>query len=110
MVLRKVTGVGVLVGIFLVLIVAINTIHFRFFPVNVVLYDTLKDVLIAGAISGVVYYVALRRRLDLSGTEAALSLSIGLLIGAFYSVSVPTVIDRSLSIYILEKLEQRGGG
>lgn len=70
MVLRKVTGVGVQVGIFLVLIVAINTIHFRFFPVNVVLYDTLKDVLIAGAISGVVYYVALRRRLDLSGTEA----------------------------------------
>ena len=27
----------------------------------------------------------------------------------FYALSIPTVIDRSLSIYILEKLAQRGG-
>jgi hypothetical protein len=110
MVVRKITGVIVLVGIFVTLIAVINTIHFQFFPVNVVLYDTLKDVLIAGALTGVIYYAALRGRLDLTGTEATLSLFIGLLIGAFYAISVPTVIDRSLSIYILEKLEQRGGG
>lgn len=27
-----------------------------------------------------------------------------------FAISVPTVIDRSLSMYILEKLQQRGGG
>jgi hypothetical protein len=32
--LRKITGVGVLVGIFLFLIVVIKTIRFQFFPVK----------------------------------------------------------------------------
>ena len=35
---------------------------------------------------------------------------IWLLIGYSLAISVPTVIDRSLSFYILEKLDQRGGG
>lgn len=110
MVLRKLTGVGVLVGLLVLLVAVINTVHFQLFPVNVVLYDTLKDVLLAAGIAATIYYLVLQHRLDLSGTEAALSLVVGLLIGAFYAISVPTVIDRSLSIYILEKLEQRGGG
>jgi hypothetical protein len=33
-----------------------------------------------------------------------------LLVGYGLAISVPTVIDRSLSFYILEKIEQRGGG
>ncbi|MGC4037798.1 MAG: hypothetical protein QM764_17680 [Chitinophagaceae bacterium] len=32
------------------------------------------------------------------------------LLGYGFAISVPTVIDRSLSFYILEKLQQRGGG
>jgi len=36
--------------------------------------------------------------------------SIWLLIGYSLAISVPTVIDRSLSFYILEKIQQRGGG
>lgn len=32
------------------------------------------------------------------------------LLGYVLAISVPTVIDRSLSFYILEKLQQRGGG
>jgi hypothetical protein len=35
---------------------------------------------------------------------------IWLLAGYIFAISVPTVIDRSLSFYILEKLQQRGGG
>jgi hypothetical protein len=35
---------------------------------------------------------------------------IWLLLGYSFAISVPTVIDRSLSFYILEKLQQRGGG
>lgn len=32
------------------------------------------------------------------------------LLGYCFAISIPTVIDRSLSFYILEKLAQRGGG
>lgn len=33
------------------------------------------------------------------------------LLGAYlFAISIPTVLDRSLSFYILEKLQQRGGG
>lgn len=32
------------------------------------------------------------------------------LTGYVFAISIPTVIDRSLSFYILEKLQQRGGG
>jgi len=33
-----------------------------------------------------------------------------LLVGYSIAISIPTVIDRSLSFYILEKINQRGGG
>jgi hypothetical protein len=42
--------------------------------------------------------------------ERAQLLVIMLLAGYALAISVPTVIDRSLSFYILEKLQQRGGG
>ena len=37
-------------------------------------------------------------------------LLVWLLLGYILAISVPTVLDRSLSFYILEKLQQRGGG
>jgi hypothetical protein len=37
-------------------------------------------------------------------------LIIWMLLGYGFAISIPTVIDRSLSFYILEKIEQRGGG
>jgi hypothetical protein len=37
-------------------------------------------------------------------------ITIASLIGYTLSITLPTVIDRSLSFYILEKLQQRGGG
>ena len=33
-----------------------------------------------------------------------------LLLGYSFAISIPTVIDRSLSFYLLEKIQQRGGG
>jgi hypothetical protein len=33
-----------------------------------------------------------------------------LLAGSIFAIAVPTVIDRSLSFYILEKIQQRRGG
>jgi hypothetical protein len=93
----------------LLLFLAINIFHFRFFPVHVVLYDSLIDVVIA-AVASVVFYLLLRRRLRMINIyEAGLCIALTVLIAVNYSVSVPTIIDRSLSVYILEKLQQRGG-
>ena len=36
--------------------------------------------------------------------------AIWILLGYAFAISIPTVIDRSLSFYILEKLDHRGGG
>jgi hypothetical protein len=35
---------------------------------------------------------------------------IWMLLGYAFAISIPTVIDRSLSFYLLEKIQQRGGG
>jgi hypothetical protein len=45
-----------------------------------------------------------------SQLEKVQILLINILIGYIFAISIPTVIDRSLSFYILEKLQQRGGG
>jgi hypothetical protein len=46
----------------------------------------------------------------LNSLEGFQSLLIFILTGYIFAISVPTVIDRSLSFYILEKISQRGGG
>lgn len=106
----KLGEIATLIGLYIVLIGIINTFHFQFLTVRVVLYDTLVDVIVAGFITLLIYTTALRQRLSLSETEGVLALFAGFLIGVNYAISVPTIIDRSLSIYILEKIEQRGGG
>jgi hypothetical protein len=116
------TKAAVLAGFFalyLVLLAVINALHFRHFVVDVVFYAALADAVIACAILWGAAALAhafgrphsavgsVMRRL--TNAEIALSALCALLLGYVFAISVPTVIDRSLSIYILEKLEQRGG-
>ena len=54
--------------------------------------------------------VAVRYFRSLGNCEKIQLVVIWVLAGYALAISVPTVIDRSLSFYILEKLEQRGGG
>jgi len=92
--------VGVLLGIYV--------LHVRWLKVDVVFYAALGDAVLATVLSGVtVFFVPFFR--PLSRFEKALLLIIWLLGGYAFAISVPTVIDRSLSFYILEKLQQRGG-
>ena len=98
-----------LVGLFLAVYLVVNVVHFRFFPVRVVAYGAVLDVLIAALIVVPCYLILLRRRLRTSGFESGLLIVIGALMSTMYAIMVPTIIDRSLSVYILEKLDQRGG-
>lgn len=85
-------------------------IHIQFFTVNVVFYSSMYDALIAAAIGLVALFLFPGFRRHFSGFERTLLVFIWLLGGYAFAISVPTVVDRSLSMYILEKIHQRGGG
>jgi len=95
--------------VFLLLLLAAYYVHVAFLPVDVVLYSALADAAIAAGI-GAALMLPTRPLRILNPFEKAQLVVIWLLAGSFFAISVPTVIDRSLSFYILEKLQQRGGG
>lgn len=92
---------GLLLGV-------IHYLHVSFVPVNVVFYAAIGDAVIASIAAGTVLFFHSSFR-PLGGLEKWQLLVIWLLAGYGFAISVPTVIDRSLSFYILEKLQQRGG-
>lgn len=94
---------------FLGIVVAVYALHIRFFRVDVVFYAAIGDAVLAALVcyAGL---LGLRFFAPLNGFEKFQLFVIWLLTGYALAISVPTVIDRSLSFYILEKLQQRGGG
>jgi len=88
---------------------AFYLVHVWLLPVTVVLYAAVVDGLLAAAAT-VAIMLSLRHRLPLGAFEQFLLGSLWLLAAYTVAISVPTVLDRSLSFYILEKIQQRGGG
>ncbi len=95
--------------IFLVLLIGIYWLHVAFFRVNVLLYSAIEDGLIATVVSAGML-LAWNRQSVFTGFEKAQLCVIWFLLAYVFAISLPTVIDRSLSFYILEKIQQRGGG
>jgi len=93
--------------LFIVVLLVTYVIHARYFPVDVILYAAILDAVIAVAITAV---ALCGFDSALGGFEKLLIVVVWMLGGYAFAISVPTVIDRSLSFYILEKLQQRGGG
>ena len=93
---------------FIFLLIFIYTIYINQFNVNVLLYSSLFCVLISLAIA-TIFLFSIKVKY-ISFFEKILILIICALTGYSLVLSLPTVIDRSLSFYILEKLDQRGGG
>jgi hypothetical protein len=105
----KVFKAGLASLLFLVLLFGIYWFHVRYVRVDVVFYAAIADVFTAAILAALILFGL--RYFDLyTGFEKALLVVIWLLAGYSLAISVPTVIDRSLSFYILEKLQQRGGG
>jgi hypothetical protein len=92
--------------LFVLLLLATYFVHIRFFTVNVVFYAAIADGVIAAALTG----LSISTSRVFNGFEKLQLLVIWLLSGYCFAISVPTVIDRSLSFYLLEKIQQRGGG
>lgn len=78
-------------------------------PVNVVFYASLWTAVATVACYGILMWLTPLMR-GFSALEKLQQLAICGLLGYIMAISLPTVIDRSLSFYILEKLQQRGGG
>ena len=117
--MKKALFLSMLFVAYLILLVGINLLHFRYLTVDVIFYATLADAIIAAGILAAAVMLARAFTAkdtymgsvvrELNGTEMILFALCAVLSGYIFAISVPTVIDRSLSIYILEKLDQRGG-
>ena len=95
--------------IYVVILLVVYVAYIRTMRVDVVFYSSLYVGVISSVIS-VVVLAALPIMSIFSFYEKAQLVLITVLLGYIFAISVPTVIDRSLSFYILEKLQQRGGG
>lgn len=84
-------------------------VHITYFKVGVVFYSALLDAVIA-TFAGLIICAWVKRFRVFNAFETLQLICIWLLLGYSFAISVPTVLDRSLSFYILEKLQQRGGG
>jgi len=94
--------------LYCVLLIGTYWVHIQFLKVNVVFYAAMSDGVIATG--WMLVLLRLIRPLRVfNGFEQVLIALVWLLFGYAYAISVPTVIDRSLSFYTLEKLQQRGG-
>ena len=94
--------------LFVLLLAVIHFIHIRFFSVNVVFYAAIQDGVIAALVCGLALY--LFKAFSILNTFEKNALTVIWLLAAYaFAISIPTVIDRSLSFYLLEKLQQRGG-
>jgi hypothetical protein len=91
------------------LLLALYFVHMRWLRVDVVFYAAVFDAMLAVALAGLAVRV-LRAFAAFNGFEKAQMLLAWALCGYAFAISVPTVIDRSLSFYFLEKIQQRGGG
>ena len=95
--------------IFMIVLAIIYVIHSRFFRVDVVFYSAIADGILAAVVT-LIIGSSVKWFKSFSLFEKLQTFLICLLLGYGFAISVPTVIDRSLSMYILEKLQQRGGG
>ncbi len=96
--------------LFIVLLITIYVIHTFYFTVNVVFFAAILDGIIAAFVTLVLVCALPFFARRLSPHERSLLFVIWLLGGYAFAISGPAVLDRSLSIYIVEKLVQRGGG
>ena len=82
-------------------------IYIHLFQVNVVLYSSMLTVVLA--IIPIVVLFCVNKVNLFNLFEKCLICLLFILYGYAIAISFPTVIDRSLSFYLLEKINQRGG-
>lgn len=95
--------------LYVLVLAVIYAVHVRWLRVDVLFYAALEDAAAAVLLVAVLLF-SWRAFAVFNAFEKAQLLAICMLAGYALAISVPTLLDRSLSFYILEKLQQRGGG
>jgi len=93
---------------FTVAVCFIYFFHSRYLSVDVVLYSALQDVLLASSITSLIIFNTNRFSI-FNQFEKVQMTCFCAAFGFGLAIAGPTVIDRSLSFYILEKINQAGG-
>jgi hypothetical protein len=93
--------------IFLISLVVSYYLYVNYLYVDVLFYDSVKLVVIVATLISI---ITGKKFLFQSWYDKFLQWVISLLLGYALVITFPTIIDRSLSFYFLEKLQQRGGG
>ena len=104
----KFTNYLFLIFLYCLFLVTVYKIYITYFEVNVLLFSAIQSVLITTLLFTPVFLIKYFLIFELF--EKVIIIFTFLLIGLLIAISIPTVIDRSLSFYILEKINQRGGG
>lgn len=94
--------------LFLIIYFSFYYLHINFFEIDVLLYSAVFDSLLATIVLSTLIFFKLVAT-SLSILEKFLISTICFLIGYSIAITIPTLIDRSLSLYLLEKIEQKGG-
>jgi hypothetical protein len=89
--------------------ICIYLIHIKYFNVNVILYSAVFDGLFS-TLFALLILILFEKSNILNNFEKMQLGIIWLFLSFLIAISFPTIIDRSLSFYILEKIQQRGGG
>ena len=94
-------------GIFLTILLLSYYFYVNYLEVDVLFYDSVKLVIIVATF---MFVITGKKFLFQSWYDKFLQWTLSLLMGYALVITFPTIIDRSLSFYFLEKLHQRGGG
>jgi capsule polysaccharide export protein KpsE/RkpR len=105
----KLTRALIASSAFIILLVLIYYLHISLFKVDVVFYSSIFDVVLSSGIA-TLGLLTLGYFSKFNSFEKTQLIVIWMLSGYILAISVPTVIDRSLSFYILEKIQQYNGG
>ncbi len=92
---------------YFVILLSVYFIHINFFEVKVILYSAIFDSFIALLIFFALSFFY--KSIIINSFEFLLIMIVLILCGYSFSITLPAVIDRSLSFYFLEKIEQHNG-
>jgi len=98
----------IVTSLYLSIFLIVYLIHINFFRTDVILYSALLDSIISIIIFAVIFFLS-KYSNNFNNFETSQIFIILILIGYSVSISLPTIIDRSLSFYILEKIETYNG-
>ena len=90
----------------LVIFIIIHVMHFRFLKPEVVLKASIIDAILSCFIGFIIFGVILKYDLFVS-FSAIITMFLGL---AIYAILIPTMVDRSLSVYMLVYLDENSNG